>query len=74
MPALGQGDRSNDHPQYGSPYEVKGHEGHSCYLQRAERINDIRGEYETRVHEHRYEQTPGTVVYPHHEHPEGNQE
>jgi hypothetical protein len=28
MPAVGQGDRSNDHPQHGGKYEVEGHSGH----------------------------------------------
>src|SRR5215203_4432409 len=72
VPALGQGDRSNDDPQHGGPYEVPRPEGHPCYPNR-------RGDYpvrdDTRVHEHRHQQAPiSTLVDPHHEHPVGGQE
>src|SRR5215216_5950576 len=75
MPALGHSDRCKDDTQHDGPHEVKGQEGHSCDLQGAERIDDLHGGYETHVHEYRHEQAAiSTLVDPHHEHPEGNQE
>src|SRR5215217_2232257 len=71
MPVVGHGDRSNDDPQHGGPYEVPRHEGHPCYPHRR---GDYPERYETRVHEDRHEQALSTLVDPHHKHPVGGQE
>ncbi len=68
LPAVDHGDRYNDDPQRGGQYEVIGHEGNPP---RRRREDKERAGCETRVHEHRHEQAPGTVVDPHHEHPVG---
>ena len=71
MPTLGQGDRSNDHPQRGGQDEDIGQEGYSCRY-RCE--DEDRAGCKARVHERRHEQTPtSTVVDPHHKHPIGRQ-
>ena len=66
LPAVGHGERGNDEPQRGGQYEVIGHERHPCT---SRRWRNQRAGRETRVHEHRDEQAPSTVVDPHHQHP-----
>ena len=68
---LGHEDHCNDYPQCGGPHEVPGHEGHPYYRQGR---RDQPERYETRVHEHSYEEAPGTIVNPHHKHPVGREE
>src|SRR5829696_8120185 len=71
MSAVDNGDRSNDDPQHGGPYEVPRHERHPYHPHRS---GDYPERYETRVHEDRHEQALSTLVDPHHEHPVGGQE
>src|SRR5215208_5195468 len=68
MPVVGYGDRSNDGPQRGGPYEVPRHERHPYHPHRS---GDYPERYETRVHENRHEQALSTLVDPHHQHPVG---